>query len=359
MEFLYSVLGFLLVLTPVVFFHELGHFWAARRSGVGVEVFSVGFGTELFGYTDSHGTRWRLSAVPLGGYVRMSGDDDAASTPASGAPSKPGDFHAASLKARAFIVAMGPIANFILGIAIIAAIYIGVGKVVIPNVVGEVVEGKPAAAAGIEPGDRVVEVGGHKVSEFNDFRALVLENPGRSLPFVVEREGRLLQLEVTPAVIEDQCIGVTYGQIGILSAGGELKRYGLTESVMLASVDSFKLAFAMLRGLARLASGNANKGEIGGPVKIAEISGRVATQGAISIAMFVAVISINLGLVNLLPIPALDGGHLMFFGLEKAMGRPLDPRLQGLVTRVGLALLLGLVVLLTYFDILGSLTRQC
>ena len=359
MEFLYSVLGFLLVLTPVVFFHELGHFWAARRCGVGVEVFSVGFGSELFGYTDKRGTRWRFSALPLGGYVRMVGDDDVASTPAEGAARAPGSFHAAGLGARAFIVAMGPIANFILGIAIIAAIYIGVGKVVIPNVVGDVVEGGPAAEAGIEPSDRVVSVGGYGVSEFNDFRALVLENPGRPLAFVVEREGREVELEVTPAVIEDACLGFTYGQIGILSANGELTRYGPTQSVMLASVDSFKMAIAMLRGLARLASGNANKGEIGGPVKIAEISGRVATQGAISVAMFVAVISINLGLVNLLPVPALDGGHLMFFGLEKLMGRPLDPRVQGLVTRVGIALLLGLIVFLTFFDILGSVTRQC
>ena len=359
MDFIISVLAFLLVLTPVVFFHELGHFWAARRSGVKVEVFSVGFGTEIFGRTDRHGTRWRFSALPLGGYVRMAGDGDAASAPTEGAAARPGNFQAASLGARTFIVAMGPIANFILGIAIIAAIYIGFGKVVIPNVVGEVVAGGPAAEAGIEAGDRVVSVNGHDVGSFGDFRALVFENPGRSLAFVVDRDGRTLNLDVTPSVIDDRCLGATYGQIGIRSVGGELPRYGVAESVTLASVDSFKMAIAMLRGLGRLASGNANKGEIGGPVKIAEISGRVATQGFISLAMFVAVISINLGLVNLLPIPALDGGHLMFFGLEKLMGGPLAPKLQEWIMRVGIALLLGLILALTFFDILGSVTKQC
>ena len=359
MDFIVSIMAFLLVLTPVVFFHELGHFWAARRSGVGVEVFSVGFGTELFGYTDRRGTRWRFSAIPLGGYVKMAGDVDAAGAPADGASSTPGNFHAATLGARAFIVAMGPIANFILGIAIIAAIYIGVGKVVVPNIVGDVVADGPAAEAGIEPGDRIVSADGRGIDDFGDLRALVFESPGRSLPIIVERGGRRLDLVVTPAVVEDSCLGVTYGRIGILSAGGELKRHGLAESMALAAVDSFDMAIAMLRGLARLASGNANKGEIGGPVKIAEISGRVATQGIIGVAMFVAIISINLGLVNLLPIPALDGGHLMFFGLEKLMGGPLNPRLQERIMRAGMALLLGLIVVLTFFDVLGLATKQC
>ena len=359
MDFIVSVTAFLLVLTPVVFFHELGHFWAARRSGVGVEVFSVGFGTELFGYTDRRGTRWRFSAIPLGGYVRMAGDADAASSPAEGAPSAPGNFHAASLRARAFIVAMGPIANFILGIAIIAAVYIGVGKVVVPNVVGDVVAEGPAAAAGIEPGDRIVAVDGRGIDDFGDLRALVFESPGRSLPVVVERGERRLDLAITPEVVEDRCLGVTYGRVGIHSAGGELKRYGLAESLALASVDSFDMAIAMLRGLARLASGSANKGEIGGPVRIAEISGRVATQGIIGMAMFVAVISINLGLVNLLPIPALDGGHLVFFGLEKLMGGPLNPRLQERIMQAGMALLLALIAALTVFDVLGLAAKQC
>lgn len=359
MDFIINLLAFMLVITPVVFVHELGHFWAARRCGVGVEVFSVGFGSEVFGYTDRRGTRWRFSALPLGGYVRMVGDADAASTPASDEPSLPGNFHAASLKGRAFIVAMGPIANFILGIAIIAIVYIGVGKVVIPNVVGDVVAGGPAAEAGIEPGDRIVSVDGYTISDFGDFRARVFENPGRALSIMVERNGRIHGFEVAPSVVEDQCLGMTYGRIGIHSTSGELKRHGLADSVLHASVDSFKMAFAMLRGIARLASGNANKGEIGGPVKIAELSGRVAAQGLIDLTMFVAIISINLGLVNLLPVPALDGGHLVFFGVEKLMGGPMAPKIHEWIMRAGMALLIGLIAVLTFFDILGSMTRQC
>lgn len=359
MEFAFSLLAFLLVLTPVVFFHELGHFWAARRSGVTVEVFSVGFGPELFGYRDRHGTRWRFSAIPLGGYVKMAGDSDAASTPAEGAASMPGSFHAVSLGAKAFIVAMGPIANFILGIAIIAMVYTGFGKIVIPNTVGEVIPGSAAEEAGMIAGDTIVSVNGYSISAFSDLRGIIFENPGRALPITVERDGREVDLTITPAVVDDQCLGTRYGQIGIRSAGGELVNYGPIDAVMLASVDSFKMAFAMLRGIGRLASGNANKGEIGGPVKIAEISGRVAAQGLISLAMFTAIISINLGLVNLLPVPALDGGHLMFFGLEKLMGRPLDTKVQELIMRAGMALLISLIVVVTFYDIIGNVTKQC
>ena len=359
MEFVFSLLAFLVVLTPVVFFHELGHFWAARRSGVKVEVFSVGFGRELFGYTDRQGTRWRFSLLPLGGYVKMAGDGDPASTPSADAATIEGSFHAASLKAKAFIVAMGPIANFILGIAIIAVVYIGVGKAIIPNQVGEVIEGGAAEEAGIISGDKIISINGYNINEFADLRGIILENPGRTLPITVDRDGDLLDLSVTPLVVDDQCLGTTYGQIGVRSAGGELKRYGPVEAVMSASVDSFRMAIAMLRGLGRLASGNANKGEIGGPVKIAEMSGRVASQGLLSLAMFVAIISINLGLVNLLPVPALDGGHLMFFGLEGIMGRPLNARVQEQIMRGGIALLLSLIVVLTFFDILGNVTKQC
>lgn len=359
MDFAFSLFAFLVVLTPVVFFHELGHFWAARRSGVTVEVFSVGFGPEIFGMTDRHGTRWKFSALPLGGYVKMAGDADAASTPDPEARSITGSFQSVSLGAKAFIVAMGPIANFILGIAIIAMVYVGFGKVVIPNVVGEVIPGSAAQEAGIEAGDTIVSINGYSISDFADMRGIIFENPGRELPITVERNGGEVDLMVTPSVIDDECLGAQYGQLGVRSAGGELKSYGPVDAVLLASVDSFKMGFAMLRGIGRLASGNANKGEIGGPVKIAEISGRAASQGLISLAMFVAIISINLGLVNLLPVPALDGGHLMFFGIEKLMGRPLDAKLQEIVMRAGMALLLSLIVVVTFYDILGNVSSNC
>lgn len=359
MDFIISLIGFLVVLTPVVFFHELGHFWAARRSGVTVEVFSVGFGPELLGFTDRHGTRWKFSALPLGGYVKMAGDEDAASTPSENATSIKGSFQAAGVGARAFIVAMGPIANFILGVALMAMVYIGYGKVVTPSVVTDVMADSAAASAGIEPGDRIIAMNGRDVDDFSRLRSITFENPGVTMPITVDRGGRIIDMTITPDVIDDACLGARYGRLGVISDGRAIKPLGPGEAVFHASIDSFTMAIDMLRGIGRLASGNANKGEIGGPVKIAELSGQVVSQGIVSMVVFIAVISINLGLVNLLPIPALDGGHLMFFGLEKIMGRPLDLKTQDIVMRVGLALLMTLIISLTLFDLASIFTRDC
>ena len=359
MAFIISLIGFLIVLTPVVFFHELGHFWAARRSGVTVEVFSVGFGPELFGLTDRHGTRWKFSALPLGGYVKMAGDEDAASTPSPDARNIKGSFQSVSLGAKAFIVAMGPIANFILGIALITMVYIGYGKSVTPTVVGDVLADSAAAAAGIEPGDRIVSLNGRDVEYFNELRGIIFQNPGNTIPISIERGGRILDLTITPDVIDDACMGVRYGRLGVVSQGVEFRTLGPGEALVSASTDSFTMAIDMLRGIGRLVSGNANKGEIGGPVKIAELSGQVVSRGVMEAIIFIAVISINLGLVNLLPIPALDGGHLVFFGLEKIMGRPLDQKTMEIFMRVGFSLLMTLIIFLTLFDVGAVFTRQC
>jgi regulator of sigma E protease len=355
----FSLLAFLIVLTPVVFFHELGHFWAARRSGVVVEVFSVGFGPEILGFTDRYGTRWKFAAIPLGGYVRMAGDQDPSSTPSPEAANIKGSFQSVSLGAKAFIVAMGPIANFILGIVIIAGIYVSFGKVLVPNVIGDVQPGSAADQAGMVAGDKITEVNGSRVVDFGDLRGYVFENPGKPIEVVLERNGRAIMLTVVPDVVEDRCLNTNYGRLGVVSSGGELKTYGPGEALLLATTDSFKMAIAMLRGIGRLASGNANKGEIGGPVKIAEISGRAASQGLVSLAMFMAVISINLGLVNLLPVPALDGGHLMFFGIQKLLGRPMNQRMQEIIMRAGMALLFTLIIVVTVYDILGNIGSDC
>lgn len=359
MAFLISFVGFLIVLTPVVFFHELGHFWAARRSGVTVDVFSVGFGPELFGMTDRHGTRWKFSALPFGGYVKMAGDEDAASTPSPDAAEISGSFQSVSLGAKAFIVAMGPIANFILGILLIALVYMSYGKMVTPTVVGEVLEDSAAASAGIVAGDRITALDGREVEYFNQLRGIVFQNPGKPLPLSVERDGRIVDLIITPDVIDDACLGVRYGRLGVVSQGVAIESLSPGQALVSASVDSFAMAIDMLRGIARLASGQANKGEIGGPVKIAELSGQVVSRGVVEAIVFIAVISINLGLVNLLPIPALDGGHLVFFGLEKIMGRPLDQKTMEILMRVGMSLLLTLIVFLTFFDVASFFTRQC
>ena len=359
MDIFLNLLAFLVVLTPVVFFHELGHYWAARRSGVRVEVFSVGFGPEIFGFDDRSGTRWKFSAIPLGGYVKMAGDGDVASSPTDEGANLEGSFQSASLGAKAFIVAMGPIANFILGIVIIAGVYVGFGKVVIPAIVGDIVADSAAEVSGLEIGDEIIAVEGRTVRDFNALRGYIYENAGKPILLTIDRRGRELDIEITPDVVEDRCLMTSYGRLGVHSVEGELRVMGPFEALSTASVDSFTMSAAMLRGIGRLVSGNANQGEIGGPVKIAEISGRVANQGLISFALFVAVISINLGLVNLLPVPALDGGHLTFFGIEALMGRPLSPRFQELIMRAGMLLLLTLILVVTFFDITNIFMAEC
>ncbi len=359
MDFILNILAFLVVLTPVVFIHELGHYWAARRSGVVVEVFAVGFGRELIGFTDKNKTRWRLCAVPLGGYVKMRGDADGASAPIAGGASLSGSFQAASLKAKAFIVAAGPIANFILGVVLIAGIYIGVGKVTIPPVVGQVQEGSAASIAGIKQGDRILSINGYDVDDFGDIRGHVFENPGKPIAILVDRDGQSLSVDAVPNTIVDKCLGTSYGQLGVVSNGGSVERLWPIAALTSSSVDSFDMALAMLRGIGRLASGDANKGEIGGPVKIAEISGRAASQGLANFIVFIAIISINLGLVNLLPLPPLDGGHLLFFALQAVTGRPINVKVQNIVMRLGMAFLLTMIMVVTFFDISGLFLSEC
>jgi regulator of sigma E protease len=345
------VLGFLLLITPVVYFHELGHYWLARKAGVVVDVFSIGFGPEIFGWTAKSGTRWRISAIPLGGYVKMRGDEDVAST--SGRSNPEGSFGNAGLYWRIAIVAAGPIANFVLGIFLFAIVYITVGKQVLPAVVGDVLPSMPAASAGMQPGDKVLSVDGVKVRNFNDMRGLVVESPGRPLDFVMRRGGRDFTLTITPKSSYNEQLGIDVGVIGVTSPPiREFEKYGLSAAISAAASDAFHMSVMIIRGLGRALSGNMQQGEVGGPVRIAEISGTVLNQGIVPFILLTAVISINLGLINLLPIPALDGGHLFFFFLEFLLGKPLPIGLQVALMRGGIAILMGLTLLLVITDII-------
>ena len=364
LDILLILAGFLGILTLVVFVHEWGHYWAARRCGVVVEVFSVGFGRELFGWDGRDGTRWRFSAIPLGGYVRMRGDSGVASIPSQGAARQQGSFMSASLASRAFIVAMGPIANFILGAAIFAAIFFTLGKPITPPVIDDLTPGGAADTAGLLPGDRILSVNGYGVDDFNDLRLHVAENPERAIALTIRRDGRDFGISVIPDAVRDECGRVLYGRLGVMSHSGEMAQLGLTASIGAAVAESYALTLAIMRGLGRLISGQANQGEIGGPIKIAEITG-MATKQAVRdqqiarLLLLIAALSINLGFINLLPIPALDGGHLAFFGLEAVMRRPLSRRVQEWVMRVGMAFLLSLIILVTFFDILSLTTAPC
>ena len=364
LDILLILAGFLGILTLVVFVHEWGHYWAARRCGVVVEVFSVGFGRELFGWDGRDGTRWRFSAIPLGGYVRMRGDSGVASIPSQGAVRQQGSFMSASLASRAFIVAMGPIANFILGAAIFAAIFFTLGKPITPPVIDDLTPGGAADTAGLLPGDRILSVNGYGVDDFNDLRLHVAENPERAIALTIRRDGRDFGISVIPDAVRDECGRVLYGRLGVMSHSGEMAQLGLTASIGAAVAESYALSLAIMRGLGRLISGQANQGEIGGPIKIAEITG-MATKQAVRdqqiarLMLLIAALSINLGFINLLPIPALDGGHLAFFGLEALMRRPLSRVVQEWVMRLGMAFLFSLIILVTFFDILNLTTAPC
>ena len=347
------ILGFLLLITPVVFIHELGHYWVARKAGVIVDVFSVGFGPEIFGWTAKTGTRWRIAAIPLGGYVKMRGDDDAASTPVSHAIHQSGCFAGASLYWRMAIVAAGPAANFILGIALFAAVYMFVGKQFTPAVIGDIIPDMPAAEAGLQPGDKIIEIDGIDIRNFDDMRGLIVESPGKPLQFVLLRDGRLLTVDVTPQSKFNKQLQINIGVLGVKSVPvGEFRRLGPSAAIVAATSDAVYMSVMIVRGLGRAISGNMQQGEVGGPVRIAEISGNVLNQGIVPFILLTAVISINLGLINLLPVPALDGGHLTFFFWEAIYGKPLPIWVQAGLMRGGIAILIGLTLFLVVADVM-------
>ncbi|MGB2508015.1 MAG: RIP metalloprotease RseP [Candidatus Puniceispirillaceae bacterium] len=353
-----QILFFLLVITPIVFIHELGHYWAARRAGVVVEVFSIGFGPELYAWVDSHGTRWRIAALPLGGYVKMRGDQNAASIASASARRIEGSFAGAGVFQRIGIVAAGPIANFLLGILLFAGIYMGAGKAFIPPVIGEVMEEGAAIEAGLKEGDKILAIDGVNIDDFNEMRAIIFENPNRELLFEIDRRGDNFTLPVTLKSAYSREYDLHYGVLGVRSsAAGEFRKLGVAEALYTATIDTVNLCAAMLRGIGRLVTGQASSGEIGGPVRIAELSADAAQQGLAAFIIFTALISINLGLINLFPIPALDGGHLVFFLIEAVIGKPLPDGVQDKLNRVGVSLLLSLMVVVISLDIVRKFTN--
>jgi len=353
-----QILFFLLVITPIVFIHELGHYWAARRAGVVVEVFSIGFGPELYAWMDRHGTRWRIAALPLGGYVKMRGDQSAASIASASARRIEGSFAGAGVFQRIGIVAAGPIANFLLGILLFAGIYMGAGKAFIPPVIGEVMEEGAAIEAGLKEGDKILAIDGVNIDDFNKMRAIIFENPNRELLFEIDRRGDNFTLSVTLKSAYSKEYDLHYGVLGVRSStAGEFRKLGVAEALYTASIDTVNLCAAMLRGIGRLVTGQASSGEIGGPVRIAELSADAAQQGLAAFIIFTALISINLGLINLFPIPALDGGHLVFFLIEAVIGKPLPDGVQDKLNRVGVSLLLSLMVVVISLDIVRKFTN--
>jgi regulator of sigma E protease len=363
MEFLSGlwtyVIPFLVVLTVLVFVHELGHYWVARRNGVRIETFSIGFGPELFGRTDRAGTRWKISAIPLGGYVKMFGDADAASTP-SGAvrhmtpEEREVSFFHKRLGQRAAIVAAGPIANFlfaIIGLTLLFSLY---GQPFTPADIGSIQPDSAAAQAGMMPGDVIVEVDGQAIERFEEVQQIVRLNQGTPLAMVVQRDGKRLPITATPQVttITDRMGNYhTSGLLGIGRAGVEYRRHDPLTALWQAGRETVNLTAGTLSAVGQMIAGSRGTEELGGPLRIAQMSGEVAQSGVIALVWFMAILSVNLGLINLFPIPMLDGGHLLFYAVEAIRGKPLGDRAQEYGFRIGLALVLTLMVFATWNDL--------
>jgi regulator of sigma E protease len=357
--FYYLVVPFLFVLTVVVFVHELGHFLIARWCGVRVLVFSVGFGRELVGFTDRHGTRWKIAAVPLGGYVKFFGDENVASVPDRASVAAMSDaernesFFHQPLAKRAAIVAAGPIANFILAIAIFAAVFAAYGRPDNVARVDAVEANSAAAAAGFRPGDVVVAIDDRPIRTFTEMQRVVRAHPDQKIQIEIERDGRFLTVSAVPTLKE---VPDNFGKIhrfGILGIQGPRDRIkvGPVEAVGYGAQETWSIVDETFSYLYRMVTGRESADQLGGPVGIALMSGEAAKLGFDVLIRWVAAISVSIGLLNLFPIPLLDGGHLLFYGLEGLRGRPLSERTQEIGFRIGFAIVLMLLVFATYNDI--------
>ncbi len=356
--------AFAFVITLVVFFHELGHFMVARACGVGVETFSIGFGPAIVSWKDRRGTQWKISWIPLGGYVKFLGDADAVSRPdeervrALPAEDQGHAFLNKPLWQRASVVVAGPAANFVLAILIFAATFVTVGREVVIPRVDAVQPGSAAAAAGIEPGDIIKRADGSAITEFSDLQSIVTMSAGRELPIVVERHGKLLTLHATPKLLEVktgfgdvQRVGVL-GVVNNLSAGEvQLVRYSVPGAVGEAAARTWDIVDSTMTYLWRMVVGQQDASQLSGPLGIAKVSRQVASIGIIELINLAALISVSIGLVNLFPVPILDGGHLLYYAFEAVRGRPLGARAQDVGFRLGLAVMLGLMVLATWNDL--------
>src|SRR5438876_2702119 len=359
------IIPFLFLLTVVVFFHELGHFLVARWAGVRVLTFSLGFGPELAGFNDRHGTRWKISAIPLGGYVKFFGDDSEASTPSTetlekmSAEGRAGSFHNKKVGPRAAIVAAGPIANFLLAIVIFTCLFTFFGKPSTTARVDKIEANSAAAAAGFQVGDVVTSIDGKQIGSFSDMQRIVGVRAGEQLNFVVKRGDTTVQLKGTPELREVKDAFGNMHRLGVLgitraTAPGDVvtERVDPGTALWLGVKETWFVVDRTLAYIGGVFAGREAADQVGGPLRIAQISGQVATIGLSELINLAAVLSISIGLLNLFPVPLLDGGHLLFYAVEAVRGRPLSERAQEMGFRIGLALVLMLMVFATYNDIL-------
>ncbi|MFC3207755.1 RIP metalloprotease RseP [Aquamicrobium soli] len=362
-----TLVPFLFVLMVVVFVHEMGHYLVGRLCGIGVQAFSVGFGPELVGFNDRHGTRWKLCAIPLGGYVKFVGDMsvtssqvDAQAIEALSEAERKISFHTQPVWKRAATVFAGPLFNFLLTIVVFAVLFVAYGRYVSEPVVAEVTAGSPAEEAGIRPGDRFVSVDGSKVESFSDVQRLVSGRAGDAITFVLLRDGKDVTVTATPRLMEQEdALGnkIKVAIIGVVNnqeAGQpRLVTYGPGGALVAAVEETGHIIERTGQFLTRFAVGREDKCQLGGPVKIAGMAGQAAKLGFEWLVQLVALLSVGIGILNLLPIPPLDGGHLVFYAAEAVMRRPLSERVMEALYRTGMFLVLAFMVFVFWNDLFG------
>jgi regulator of sigma E protease len=343
-----TVGAFVLVLGVLVFIHELGHYLAARWRGVHVEAFSIGFGRPIVTWTDRVGTQWRLCWLPLGGYVKLHGqerpEDVSDEVRANWQPGR--TFHTKSVLSRAIVVAAGPVANFLLAIILFSVLFSLQGEPGDP-VVQSVLPNSAAMSAGLREGDRIVAIDDRKIASFEDIVHIVSVSPAKAMTLSVQHDGVQRSVPVVAGSVDDGA----GGKLGVLGITGALRPVGPVGAVVDGITHTYDVAAQTLIGVGQIISGQRGTDGLGGPLKIAQLSGQVAQHGFASMISFIALLSVNLGLINLFPIPILDGGHLVFYFLEALRGRPLPPRAQEYGFRAGLALIACLFVFVTWNDL--------
>ena len=349
--FFTSLIGFFIVLTPLIFFHELGHYFAAKKSGVSVESFSIGFGPEIFGYTDQNNTRWKFSLIPLGGYVKMKGELINITKDNNKNLLEKDTFLQANLFSRFLIVLSGPLANLILGLLLITCLYYFNGRYVSPPIINEVLDTKPAKMGGIMSGDKVISINNANIENFSDIKNIVEKNPKKNLLFEILRNENVFYINIVPDEFYEKNSKRVLGRIGVTAAPSELISLSILPALKFGVLDSMNMTLEWLKGLKALLSFEVDKKDVLGPIGIAKISGSSLDRGLTSIVFLMAILSINLGLINLLPIPALDGGYILLFTYELIFRKPLSGSIQIFLLKFGFLFLISLMILVTAFDL--------
>lgn len=357
---LFNTSAFIIILSIIVFIHEFGHYYIAKLSGVKIETFSIGFGKELFGWNDKSGTRWKISLIPMGGYVKMFGDADPSSSPDNDKISQFSEedkkiaFHTKPLYKKAAIVAAGPLANFLLAIVIIAFFFSYYGKPTTLSKVSLVSAESAAFEAGIKAGDDIIYIDDSKIDTFSDVQRIISINTGTAINITLKRNNEIIETTATPRMHERKDIfgnDIQTPLLGISSTEVSYEKENIFKAVVSATIETYKISGSTLKAIGQMITGERSVKEISGPIGIAKYSGQSAKRGITTVLWFMAIISINLGLVNLFPIPVLDGGHLLYYTIEAATGKPVADKVQEIGFKIGIALVLTLAIFAVFNDI--------